>query len=383
MRWSYRIATFKGIDLKVHATFLFLVLLVVMNWAGTGLAGVAFGTALMVLLFACVALHEFGHALAARYFGLPVREIVLLPIGGVALLGRPTRNAVQELVVAAAGPAVNVAIVALLAPLLWLIGEPVAGPSSLFRSEGVVPSLAAAVHWLLGANISLVLFNLLPAFPMDGGRILRGLLGLWLDWSVATRRAARTGQVMACVMGIWAMLTGQFMLVMIATMVFFAAASTNGEERAHTILTGRATTDAMTRQPIVLAADDRVEGAVSCLLTSSQTDFAVMQGRTLLGVVDRADVLLAIGEGRNAHPVTSIMREPVRVSAEDPLAHTRQQLLEADVPAAAVYRKGVFVGLINLRDILEAETIFALLDRQRPEPASTPGMHRPGVPVEA
>lgn len=383
MKWSYRIATFKGIDLKVHATFLFLVLLVVMNWASTGLTGVAFGTALMALLFACVALHEFGHALAARYFGLPVREIVLLPIGGVALLGRPTRNAVQELVVAAAGPAVNVAIVALLAPLLWVIGEPVAGPSSLFRPDGVTPSLATAVHWLLGANISLVLFNLLPAFPMDGGRILRGLLGLWLDWSVATRWAARTGQFMACLMGAWAILTGQFMLAVIATMVFFAAASTSGEERAQATLTGRMTADAMTRQPIVLAGDDRVEGAVSYLLTSYQTDFAVMQGRTLLGVVDRTDVLRAIADGRSEHPVTSIMREPVQVSAEDPLAQTRQQLLESDVTAAAVYRRGVFVGLINLNDILEAETIFALLERQRMERSSTPRIHRPGVPVEA
>ena len=141
MTWSYRLTTFRGIDIRVHASFAILVLLVGLNWSSAGPAGVAFGLALMVLLFACVTLHELGHALAAQYFGIQVRNIVLLPIGGVALLSRPTRRPIQELVIAAAGPAVNVAILAVLAPVLLLAGEPVAGPRSLLDPAGTTPSV--------------------------------------------------------------------------------------------------------------------------------------------------------------------------------------------------------------------------------------------------
>ncbi|MFN7984991.1 MAG: site-2 protease family protein [Vicinamibacterales bacterium] len=383
MGWSYRIASFRGIELKLHATFLFVVLMVVANWGAAGATGLAYGFGLMTLLFGCVALHEFGHALAARYFGLPVREIVLLPIGGVALLGRPTRNAVQELVIAAAGPAVNVVIIALLAPLLWLIGEPVTMPGSLMRPDGAVPSLAAAVHWLLGVNISLVLFNLLPAFPMDGGRILRGLLGLWLDWRVATRWAARTGQVMAGAMGLWALFTGHVMLGIIAIMVFFAAASAESEERAHGTLSGRRTVDACTRTPIVLADADRVETAVSHLLSSYQTDFAVMRGGDVLGVIERTDILIAIANGGHSQTVADIMRMPVRVQADDSLSNTRQRLLDAEVQVAAVYRGQTFAGLINLTDIEEAEAIFSLMDRRIDMPTRRPPEPRRRVALEA
>lgn len=382
MKWSYRIASVRGIDLKVHASFLFIVVLVVMNWSATGVAGLAFGMTLMVLLFACVTLHEFGHAFMARYFGLPVREIILLPIGGVALLGRPTRHPMQELLIAAAGPAVNVAIIAVLAPALYLLGEPVSGPSSLLRPDNTVPSAAAAVHWLLGANISLVLFNLLPAFPMDGGRILRGLLGLVVEWHVATRWAARTGQLMACAMGVWAVLTGHMMLAVIAAMVFFAATSTDGEERAHATLVGRITGDAVTRHPIVLTESDRVSVAVTHLLTSYQTDFAVVRGDTVLGVIERSDVLRAVAVGEGDRPVSSIMRAPLVVMADDSLAQTRERLQNADVSAAAVYREQVFAGLINLEDIREAEAIFALLDRQPDDRPRVPPVPPRRVAVE-
>jgi Zn-dependent protease/CBS domain-containing protein len=382
MGWSYRIASVRGIALKVHATFLFVVLMVVANWGAAGATGLAYGFGLMTLLFGCVALHEFGHALAARYFGLPVREIVLLPIGGVALLGRPTRNAVQELVIAAAGPAVNVAIIAVLAPLLWLSGESVTVPGSLVRPDGAVPSLAAAVHWLLGVNISLVLFNLLPAFPMDGGRILRGLLGLWLDWQVATRWAARTGQVMAVVMGLWSMFTGHVTLGIIAVIVFFAASSADSEERAHGTLVERRTADACTREPIVLTESDRVDTAVSHLLSSYQTDFAVVRDGVVLGIIERTDILIAIANGGHDQPVVSIMRTPFRVRADDSLSHTRQRLLEADLQVAAVYRDETFAGLINLTDIEEAEVIFSVMDRQAAVPTRRPPEPRRRVAVE-
>ena len=146
MGWSYRIATIRGIDLKVHVTFAVLVLIVASNWASLGPVGVAFGAGLIVLLFACVTLHEFGHAIAAQHYGIPVREIVLLPIGGIAFLGRAARDPMQELVIAAAGPAVNVAVIALLAPVLYVIGEPLSAAPALLRPGGAPPSFAEALH---------------------------------------------------------------------------------------------------------------------------------------------------------------------------------------------------------------------------------------------
>jgi Zn-dependent protease len=226
----------RGIDVKIHATFVLIVLLVAGNWSSFGVSGVAFGAALMLVLFACVTLHEFGHALAAQRYGIPVRVIVLLPIGGVAMLGRNPRNAVQELVIAAAGPAVNVAIIALLLPALWLLGEAPTITWLLRPHPDAALSVAEALQWLITANVNLVLFNLIPAFPLDGGRILRGLLGLRMDWGRATRWATGVGKGLAVVMGIGALTTGQIFLLVIAVLVFVGAAATSADEQARTIL---------------------------------------------------------------------------------------------------------------------------------------------------
>ena len=287
MSWSYRLATVRGIDLKVHATFALIVAIAAANWAGLGLAGMAFGATLILLLFACVTLHEFGHALAAQYYGIPVKEIVLLPIGGIAFLGRPTRHPMQELVIAAAGPAVNVAIVAILLPLLYLLDEPFHLAPAFLHPQAEALTFGEALRWLVSANVSLVLFNMIPAFPLDGGRILRGALGLWFDWPRATRWATRTGQVLAVGMGAWGLLTGQLMLLVVAALIFFSASSTQIEERAHGVLSTRFVGDACNRHAIALNEHDRLSTVTRYLLTSYQPDFAVLRGNDLLGVVPR------------------------------------------------------------------------------------------------
>lgn len=386
MKWAYRIATIGGIDLKLHVTFGFIILIAAMSWATAGAAGIAFGVGLILLLFACVTLHEFGHALAARSYGIPVREVVLLPIGGIAMLEQPIRRPIQELVIAAAGPAVNVAIIALLIPVLYVMGEPITTPPSLLGSDGMTPSFNAAVHWLLGANLTLVLFNLVPAFPLDGGRILRGILGLFVEWSVATRWAARTGQLLAVGMGGWAVLQGHPMLAATAAFIFFAAASTDAAERAHTVLSQYPTGTAYTRRPVILTETDRVNAAAGELLTTYQTDFAVMRGSTLLGVVQQSDILRAVAAGGGESPVTSVMRQVVTVTAADSLDHTVQQILASGISVAAVYRDTRFAGLISLDDIREAEAVFSAVGASRENATRTPGApgtRRWHVPVEA
>lgn len=368
MGWSYRIATVRGIALRVHATFAFIVLIAAANWASLGVAGMAFGAALILLLFACVTLHEFGHAVAAQRYGIPVREIVLLPIGGIAFLGRATRHPVQELVIAAAGPAVNVAIIVLLVPVLALLDEPFSLAPAMLRPDHATLSLGQALQWLVGANVSLILFNLIPAFPLDGGRMLRGALGLFADWSTATRWATGVGRGLALAMGAWGVITGQFMLVLIAVIIFAAAGQTAADERSHAVLSTQLVGDACNRHAIVLGEDDRVGTVTRYLLTSYQPDFAVLRGGQFLGVVRRSHVLQALARQSGDRRVTEIMAGCPAVPAYLTLDDTRRVLGEAGTAVAAVFDEHGFVGLVSLEDIAEAESILAFA--RQPAPSS-------------
>lgn len=362
MGWSLQIATFRGIALKVHASFALILLLGAASWSPLGPSGMAFGALLVLLLFACVTLHEFGHALAAQHYGIPVREVVLLPIGGVALLARATRQPVQELVIAAAGPAVNVVIAALLAAALWLLGEPVGVTPAFLRPDGAEPGVLEAMRWLLSSNIGLVLFNMIPAFPLDGGRILRGALGLVTDWTHATRWAARTGQAFAAAGGAYALATGQLMLGLIALMVFMSAGASLAEEEGHTVLATRPVGEACNRQAIRLVEGDRLGTVVRHLLTSYQPDFPVMRGTELVGVVRRSHVLQVVARQGDA-PVTAAMTGCPAVPGHWSLAETRQLMAETGSPVAAVYERETFVGLVSLDDIAEAELVLASAPR--------------------
>lgn len=383
MSWSYRIATVRGIPLKVHITFAVILFIAAANWSSLGLAGIGFGLALVMLLFGCVTLHEFGHALAAQRFGIPVREIVLLPIGGVAMLSRNTRNPMQELVIAAAGPLVNVAIVAVLAPLLLLWGEPLTfGPTFLSPEPAATLSVGEALRWLVGVNISLVLFNLIPAFPLDGGRILRGLLGLITDWTTATRWATTLGQTLAIGLGLFGLLAGQVTLVVVAALVFFAAGATHAEERGHGVLASERVGDACNRHAIALTERDRLSTVVRYVLTSYQPDFAVMRGGTLLGVVLRGDVLAILAQRTGDHPVTAFMSSCPRVAAGLSLADVRAVLDEHGASVAAVYDDRGFVGLVGREDIREAE-LFLSFVRATPSSHGLPPVHADRVQVGA
>ncbi|NOT24898.1 MAG: site-2 protease family protein [Acidobacteria bacterium] len=359
MSWAYRVARVAGIDVKVHATFAIIVLLAAASWSNYGPAGMAFGAILILLLFACVTLHEFGHAVAAQRYGIPVREIVLLPIGGVAFLGRQTRHPVQELVIAAAGPAVNVVLIAFLAQGLYLLGESVSLRPTGLGPTDAGPSVVTAMHWLLSANVGLVLFNLIPAFPLDGGRMLRGLLGLRMEWSQATRWAATTGQALAMGLGAFGLMQGHVMLAIIATMIFFSAAAAGADERGHSVLSAQRVGDACNRNAATLAESDRVSTVVALLLTSYQPDFAVMRGPRLLGVVRRSQVLDALVRRLGDLPVAAIMTDCPRVRADRSLVDTRDTFAATSASVAAVFQDDVFLGLVSAEDIAEAEMVLA------------------------
>jgi Zn-dependent protease len=216
MRSSLKVASIFGIEVRIHLTFLlFLVWIWFSYYQIAGFAGAVQGVLFILALFACVLLHEFGHAFAARGFGIETPDITLLPIGGVARLSRIPEKPWQELVVAIAGPLVNVVIAAALISVIH-------GSAALEQLEYLESPRIELLAKLASVNVMLVLFNLIPAFPMDGGRVLRALLAMAMPYAQATQIAAWIGQGLAVVFGIFG-LFGNPLLIFIAFFIFVGA----------------------------------------------------------------------------------------------------------------------------------------------------------------
>ncbi len=264
MKWSYRIARVAGIDVRLHATFLLLLAFFAFQGYTIGGPPAALAEVVFVsLLFLCVLLHEFGHALAARRYGILTPDITLLPIGGVARLARMPENPGQEFVIAIAGPMVNVAI----ALAIWVaLGFP-----PPFDRLDLIESGARGTAWqLLGVNVGLVLFNLIPAFPMDGGRVLRALLAMAMGFEKATRIAARVGQALAvglAAAGIFGLPgfsePNNWFLVFIAMFVFSAARQEADSVAMRAAIERRRVGDAMLARFQTFRADRPVPEAVA------------------------------------------------------------------------------------------------------------------------
>jgi Zn-dependent protease len=368
MNWSYRVARVAGIDIKIHVTFFLIVALGAFQWGVPhGPTGAWFGALLILLLFTCVTLHELGHSLTARMVGIPTREIVLLPLGGVAFLERNPTRPIHELVIAAAGPLVNVIIAWVLAlisgaaiTLGWLEGQP------FLPTTEQAPSVATLLLWLLSANVGLVLFNLIPAFPLDGGRILRAILAMGMSYGRATRITVILGQGLAISMGLFGLLGGNLLLVVVAIFIFLSADQEHGATQARTVLSTRRVGDAYNKHALTLQIGDKVSTAVDYILTSYQPDFAVMQGSKPLGIVTRNDVLRALATGTRDNYVQEIMQRTIaRVDADMPLDEVQALMTEQRTRVVAVYEGETFLGLVGHEDLAEAYVVIAFQQRQQ------------------
>lgn len=374
MNGSFRLFPIAGIDLKLHWTFPLILIYSAVQWMDPhGLQGAAFGVLLTLSLFACVVLHELGHSLVARKFGIPVREIVLLPIGGVALLGRMPRRPVQEFLIAIAGPLVNVVIAIALVGVLGF-GKIPLDATQLFSSQAG-PSVATFLGWLLAANVSLTLFNLIPAFPMDGGRILRALLAMFLDFPRATKIASILGQLIAVAIGFFAIRAGNFFLAILALFVFLGAGRERAAENARVLLSNLELKNAYNKHALTLAPGDSMARVIDYLLTSYQPDFAVVYGGRLLGVVTRDRALGALAAGQGAGYVAGFMqREVFALDSGLSLAEAQERMADAGAMVAAVFEGERYLGLVNVDDLREALQIAAFTqiaeERQRRAEAS-------------
>ena len=374
MKWSLKLGRILGIDVYIHFTFLLLLGFVGLGaWmqdrtVWSAISAVFFWSA----LFLCVLLHEYGHALAARKYGIGTRDITLLPIGGVARLERMPEKPRQELWVAVAGPLVNVIIAAGLASGLVLSGS--WQPTSAFNLlQGNF------AERLLYVNLFLVAFNLLPAFPMDGGRVLRALLAMRMDYTRATTIAATIGQCMAILFGFIG-LFGPFMLILIAVFVWFGAAQEAAAAEMKGSLEGARVRDAMLTEFHVLSPSQTIGDAGRMLLAGSQQDFPVVESGAVIGMLHRNDLFRGLKEHGEIYPVAEAMRR--EVTAVDPaqaLDSAVAQVNSEHGTTIVALENGRLVGLLTAENIGEYFFIRAALAKRHHQPPPIPTT-RPSAP---
>jgi Zn-dependent protease len=332
MSWSWKLGRVAGIPIYVHWTFVILIV-----WLG----------GFVLALFSCVVLHELGHALAARRFGVPTTDITLLPIGGVARLQRIPDRPGQELVVALAGPAVNVAIVAVLAGVFGVRLPSTAADSGQILNAG---------FWskILLVNVFLAGFNMLPAFPMDGGRVLRALLAMKLPYARATRLAASIGQLMAIAFGLFGLSNGAPMLLFIALFVWIGAEAEAVQVAERAALKDVPVGEAMLTNFQTLRADDTLGHAAELLLAGTQQDFPVEDGEGDELVLTRASLMAGLASRGPEAPVREFAAAAAApVEADGPLVAAVGLLREQGVPCLRVTRGGRVVGLLTLENVGE------------------------------
>ena len=372
---SYKLFSIRGIDLRLHITFPLILV-----WAGlqyglrTGtLESALFGIVGFALLFVLVTLHELGHSFAAQYYGVPVKQIILTPLGGIAQLKEIPENPVQEFVIAVAGPAVNVAVF-----LLMVVAALVAGfdPGNILAAASSITVFTGFTFGSLFAfvffyNIILALFNLIPAFPLDGGRIFRSLLALKLDYVRATAIASAVGQAAAVLLGLFGIMNGGIFMVFIAVFIFMAARQEAQMVRARSLLRSIKVQQVYSRSVYALRPDSTVQQATNMVIFGNQRNFAIVDGDLLVGFVPHENL---VGAMRTAAPhsfISTVMRSDIEpVSPDDELFDVLRQMDSLGVEALPVVSDGHFQGQISRRQIAGARHVQKVAPNAMPREQS-------------
>ena len=358
MKWQWKIGRFLGIDVYIHATFLLL-----LGWIGYSywlesrewfyvLRGILF----ILAAFGCVVLHEYGHALTARRYNIRTRDITLYPIGGVARLERMPDKPIEELWVALAGPAVNVVIAAVLYAFAGL--APIVPDFSLTRGS--------FLDRMIMVNVVLVFFNLLPAFPMDGGRVLRALLATRMEYTRATHIAAQVGQVMALLFLLVGLVTHNFFLGFIAFFVWIGAAQEASVVQMRHAMASIPVRRAMVTSFQTLAPTDSLSTAIDRTLAGTQRDFPVVDDGRVLGILFQKDLIAAIASRGPGIPVSEVMQTDFEVlQPSEMLDSAFRRMNERRCSTAPVSSQGRLVGIITMDNIGEFVAISDALDKTK------------------
>ena len=348
MKWSLKVGRFSGIDVRMHITFLLLVgWIALLYWQqGQSLAAALIGVMFILTIFLCVILHEFGHALAARRYGIRTRDIVLLPIGGVARLEKLPTTPLHELWVSLAGPAVNVAIAAVL--FVWLKFTASFEAFQLMTVTG-----SSFFEKLLAVNLFMIAFNMIPAFPMDGGRVLRAVLAMRTSHGRATRIAASIGQGIAVFFGVIGLFYNPF-LMLIAVFVWFGASQEARSAQMQTAVDGIPVQKAMLTDFKTLDKNDSLERAVELTLAGSQKDFPVVANGRIEGILTQVDLMKALSERGHHATVMSAMQHRVEmVDSDEMLDSAFEKFKTCNCQTLPVTLQSQLVGLLTMENLGE------------------------------
>ena len=361
MKWSLSLFRIKGIEIKIHLTFFLILIWAAYRWSvntGEGLQGGIFGVAVTLLLFTSVTLHELGHSRQALKFNVPVHDITLMPMGGMARMEEIPENPLQEFKIAIAGPIVNFVIAGLLLGVgLLLNQQAVVSLGELYRSMGQV-SWQGLLAYLTMTNLLLGAFNLIPAFPMDGGRILRAYLAGRMEYAGATQIASKVGQGLAFLMGLVGFMSGSYTLVLIAVFVWMGAGGEHKEVQIKKTLGELTVQEAMAASPRTLRPNDTLSKAVDLTLTSLQSSFPVVEwgSNKLVGWLTETDLLKNLNNKGGASPVRDAMRTSFPTTQPgERLFDIQGRMRSAHIQAIPVVNKeGQLRGLLRSEDINDA-----------------------------
>ena len=373
MKRSLKVGSVAGIGIFLHWTFLLLIAAIFGFYyvqsqsIGAALAGMG----LILAVFVCVVLHELGHALTARRFGVGTRSITLYPIGGLARLQRIPSEPMKEFWIAIGGPAVNIVIAVLLAGVLLAVDG--SFTPDVLRSPG--SHTIATLMWI---NVALAGFNLLPAFPMDGGRVLRALLAMRQDYAQATQTAANVGQAMAILFGLFGLLTFNPILLFIALFVYVGAQQESRQAMYRAFTEGTPVRQAMVTRFATLGVDDTLDDAVDQLLAGTDHDFPIVEDGRIVGLLRRKQLISALSAHDRDTRVSDVADEEFFTTDPGaPLDEVFQRMNEASCTTVPVEDDDRLVGLLTLENVGELIMVSSALQSR-----STSAVRRTGVTGE-
>lgn len=349
MKYSLYLGNISGIKISVHWTFLILIFWIIFSNVRSGLTfnEIVWSVTFVLTIFVCVILHELGHALTAQRFKIKTKEISILPIGGVAQLESIPEKPKEELLVALAGPAVNIVIAAILYPFVTLgreIGE--LGTLSRIGPENFLLAL-------MSINLWLALFNLIPAFPMDGGRVLRALLAFRLSHAKATAIAASIGQILAMVFVFLGFFYNPF-LIFIGFFIFLGAQSEAAYAQSKLMLKGFTVNDVVMKEIPSIDANASVKEAAAKLLESQNKNFVVYENEKPVGTLSRDQIIKALGENGESASVAKVKDENMVILSPDmPLEDAWLKLQQEKKPFMLVIRDGRLEGVVDRENVAE------------------------------
>ncbi|MHB9112302.1 MAG: site-2 protease family protein [Thermoleophilia bacterium] len=365
MKWSFKVGRVFGIELRIHITFFLIIVYAAFIWGsvyGKGPAGAIYGAFMIAILFICVVIHELCHSRMAQHYGGEVDSITLLPIGGVSMLKNMPEDPKKELRVSLVGPLSNLVIAAILFPFLYLVPNTIDGTFGAFRNADVLISISVQgfISYLFLINVLLALFNLLPAFPLDGGRVLRSILAQYMPYMKATRVAVTTGQVFAFILGIAGVMTGAWIWLIIAIFIYFGAEQEGAGTEVKTVLSKLTAGQAVEANAKALSPDQPLSDVVAIVLHSFQEDFPVLEGGSIVGVLTRANL---IGGLHNIGPEAQVTQVMVKnfpiVEASALFSEVYEKMNASGIKALPVVENGRLLGMVTLEHLSE---VFMVLN---------------------